>query len=164
MTRLLGVFGLVAALGLVGTGWAGDNKGEKKGDRKGGPDLEGIFKKLDADGDGKISLEEFKKLPEVYRPGRLGGFGGGGFDPEQLKKMLEKFGGGNFDPEQLKKLLERFKGKKGKGAFDPERLKKLLEKFGGGAEFDPEQLQKLFEQFRGGRDQDEKKPARRDDN
>ncbi|MCI0456900.1 MAG: EF-hand domain-containing protein [Gemmataceae bacterium] len=164
MSRLLGVCGLVAALALVGTGHAGDKK-EQKGNRKSGPDLEALFKKLDADGDGKISMEEFKKLPELYRPERPGGFGGfGGLDPDQLKKMLEKFGGGGgFDPEQIKKLLERFKGKKGKGGFDPERLKKLLEKFGGAGEFNLEQLQQLLEQFQGRRDPDEKKPARRND-
>ncbi len=143
MTRLLGVCGLVAALGLVGAGRADDEQPEpKQPARKAGPDLEALFKKLDTNGDGKVSLDEFKKLPEVYPAARR--LGGAGLDPDRLKKILERFGG-NLDPENLKKILERFKGRKGN--FDLEQLKKLLERFKGG-DFDPEALKKAIEELK----------------
>ena len=56
MKRLLAVaclFGLLAS--LVGQAAAEDKKPEKKA-----PDPEAVFKKMDADADGKVSLEEFK--------------------------------------------------------------------------------------------------------
>jgi Ca2+-binding EF-hand superfamily protein len=157
MIRGFGLTALVAAFLLAGSAGTGGEKQDQPKKEKGTSDLDAVFKKLDADGDGKISPEEFRKLPNFYKPERRGGFGGfGGFDPEQLKKLIENFGGGgNFDPEQLKKMLERFKGKgkAGKGNFDPERLKKLLERFGGEGGFDLEQLKKLIEQFKGKEEQ-----------
>jgi Ca2+-binding EF-hand superfamily protein len=171
---MLGVIGLAATFFLGVNGLAADDKDEKKPvaktDNKSGIDLEALFKKLDKDGDGKLSLEEFKRLEEFYKPapaqtgGKGKGKGGfaGGFDPEMLKKLMEQFGGqGGFDPEMLKKLMERFGkgGKGGKGGFDPERLKKLLEKFGGQGGFDFDQIKKLMEKFggQGGFDPDQLK-------
>lgn len=149
----------MSATFVLGTSmaWAGDDKKEAQKDQpkveaKGKVDLEALFKKLDVDGDGKISLEEFKKLEEFYKPvaetpKKKGGKGG--FDPEKIKKLIEKFGGGdgNIDPETIKKLLEKLKG--GKGGLDPELLKKLKEKIGDkvGGNFDVEQLLPFIEQF-----------------
>src|SRR5437763_6208803 len=91
MIRLLGVAGLVAALTLAGLSRAGDEKkdpapAKKARAGKGAVDLESIFKKLDTNGDGVLSLEESKRLPEVYKPaGRRRGFGD--FDPVRFKKL-----------------------------------------------------------------------------
>ncbi len=133
MTRWLGLTGLLAALLLVGSGSAADDNDPPKPAKKTN-DLEELFKKLDANGDGKLSLEEFKKLEQFYKPRRQ--FGGGGF----------QFGQGGLNPEKLKKLLEGFGGG---GGFDPETLKKLLDRFGGagGFDFDPDMLKGLFDQF-----------------
>lgn len=156
MTRCMLVAGLAVVLAL-GNVWAGgekkdpakqDTKQKTRPDAK--VDLDALFKKLDADGDGKISPEEFKKLEEHYKPKARTG---GQFDPDQLKKLIDRFGkggAGKIDPDQLKKLLERF-GKKGGGAggFDPELLKKLIEDLGkgGAGGLDLEQLKKLLERF-----------------
>src|SRR5438477_9092535 len=116
-----GVLLMALAVALsAGAAWAGDDKQEKKEpakvETKSKVDLEALFKKLDTDGDGKISLEEFKKLEEFYKPmieaPRKAAKGlKGGFDADKLKKMFEKIGGGkgNIDPETIKKLLEKIK-------------------------------------------------------
>jgi hypothetical protein len=173
MTRMLGVAGLAAAFFLGAGGLTADDKDEKKApareEKKDGVDLEALFKKLDKNGDGKLSLEEFKRLEEFYKPAQgKGRFGKGGlagrFDPEMIKKLVEQFGGqGGFDPEQLKKIMERFgKGAQGgKGGFDPERLKKLMERFGGQGGFDPEMIRKLIEQFGGLPGAEKKAPAKK---
>lgn len=138
MTRVLGVAGLAAAFFLGAGALTADDKEEKKGpapEKKAGVDFEALFKKLDKDGDGKLSLEEFKRLEEFYRPpqgkGRFGKGGlGGRLDADMIKKLVEQFGGqGGLDPERLKKMAERFG--KGKGGFDPEMIRKLIEQFGG---------------------------------
>ncbi len=68
-------------------------------DRRGGAatnvDIEALFKKHDADKDGKLSLEETKKLYEELK-GQLGA----------ARERL-----GNIDPEKLKKLQELRKNK-----------------------------------------------------
>src|SRR5258708_27771544 len=62
------VLGLAGVLGLSGEGLggAGDTK-DDKAKAKANADLEEVFKKLDADADGKLSKDEFKKFPEVAR-------------------------------------------------------------------------------------------------
>ena len=127
----------VCVLSVSTLGAGDDKKAEKKVQTKaatpGKVDLETLFKKLDVDGDGKISLEEFKKLDQFYKPLPENGkkFGKGGFDREKLKKLMEKIGGGkgNFDPETLKKMIEKFKGGKNNGNFNLEQLRPLLEQF-----------------------------------
>jgi Ca2+-binding EF-hand superfamily protein len=141
----------LAVFALCGSAWGQDEKKDPP-KKQATVDLDELFKKLDADGDGKISKDEFKKLTEHYKPARTGGFGGigGKLDPETLKKLMEKFGKGGkggFDPEQLKKLREKF-GKKGEaGAFDLEQIQKILENFGGAGGFDLDMLKKLLERF-----------------
>jgi hypothetical protein len=159
MKRGLMLAAVTAAFALgTNAAWAGDEKeGDEKKEQpkvevKSKVDLEALFKKLDINGDGKISLEEFKKLEEFYKPvGETPKKKGakGGFDPEKIKKLIEKFGGGdgNFDPETIKKLLEKFKDNK--GGFDLEKLKKLKDKIGdkAGVNFDVDQLLPFIEQI-----------------
>jgi len=109
--RLAALFGLASLL-LVPPATAQDTK------PAGGLDLPAVFKKLDANGDGKLTADEFAKLadlPEVKdkfapRPGLPGNL--------DLEKLKERIG-----PEKLEKLKEKLGGK-----LDPEKLKELIEK------------------------------------
>jgi EF-hand domain pair len=141
MTKWLTV--VVAAMLALANGVRADDpkKDDPKPDRPATGALakllpEVLFKKLDADGDGKITKDEFKKLGEMIsqfgqgklkdNPGlmekildkmfeRLDADGDGKLTEEEFKKLgegLGKLGGGKFDPEQLKKLRDRIKGDK----------------------------------------------------
>jgi Ca2+-binding EF-hand superfamily protein len=64
--RCVFTFSLVAGLALLcGVARADDDPGgKKKGknkDKRQAPNLESVFKRLDADGDGKLTLQEFEK-------------------------------------------------------------------------------------------------------
>jgi len=88
-----------------------------------------LFKKLDKNGDGKLTMEEFSAIATMrqdmgkggtgggFGKGGKGGIGGGKIDPEKLKEMKEKFE--KMDPEKLKELKEKFsKGKFGNKKID----------------------------------------------
>jgi Ca2+-binding EF-hand superfamily protein len=73
MNQWLVAAGLLAGLGMTGMAAAGDE--EKAPPRRPmvvdffkGQDLNALFKKLDADRDGKLSREEFQKLPAELGP------------------------------------------------------------------------------------------------
>jgi len=132
---------VLAALTLValsaGATWAGGDKKEAKPvqpkvEAKGQVDLEALFKKLDVNGDGQISLEEFKKLEQYYKPAAKEGKK---LSKEKLKKLMDKVGGvqGNINPEMIKKLIEKFKGgkdgKDGAVNFDLEQVRPLIQQF-----------------------------------
>jgi len=110
------VLGMVAGFGLMSAGVSADEKDEPfpKPDMSKAKEM---FQKLDANGDGKLSLEEFAKFESMRggegdAPRPLGGkFGGGKLDPEKLKALKDKFGG-KLTPEQLKQLKEKFKDKR----------------------------------------------------
>ncbi len=115
-----------------------------------------VFKKLDANNDGKISKEELAKLSEMLDTDK-----DGTISKEEFQKLnsggrpagnLRR--GGNLDPEQLKKIMERIGGRGGN--IDPEQLKRIMERFGRGGQIDPEQLKKIMERF--GKGGDPKKP------
>jgi hypothetical protein len=144
MTKWLKVAAAAAAVLALAGGVRADDpkKDDPKPARPGGggalakllPEL--LFKKLDADGDGKLTKDEFKKLgdmigqlgqgklkdnPELMDKildrmfDRLDADGDGKISEEEFKKFgegLGQLGGGKFDPEQLKKLRDRIKGDK----------------------------------------------------
>jgi hypothetical protein len=96
VTALVGVF--LLALGAAG---AGDDKGKKIDGKK--IDPEKIFQRLDTNGDGKLTKDEFLQIAEKLKE-KLGDEKG-----EKLKAFLEKA----FDKMDTKKAgfltLEQFK-------------------------------------------------------
>jgi len=94
---LTGASFLAAFLLALSTAGADDKVESKKT-----PALEGLFKRLDANKDGKLSKEEFKQLAELGQ-GRLKD------KPELVDKLFEKLdadGDGFVTLEEFKKLAE----------------------------------------------------------
>jgi hypothetical protein len=100
MTKWLGsalVFGLAC---LIAVGSALAQEKEKKGERPRDP--EAAFKKLDTNGDGKLTLEEWKKSPlgskdetkaeAMFK--KMDADSDGSVTLEEYKKFAERMGGG----------------------------------------------------------------------
>lgn len=82
-------------------------------------DLAKLFQRLDENGDGKLTSEEFQKIAELPQfKNRLGGVPRGLPENFDLEKLKERLG-----PERFEKLKERFGGK-----IDAEKIKEFLEK------------------------------------
>src|SRR5438132_1578339 len=64
MNRFVSTLAVVSAFGVAGVGFAAEKKteGNGSGHRRGS---EAVFKKMDKDGDGKVTLEEFKAFREA---------------------------------------------------------------------------------------------------
>lgn len=123
MSKFIGMLTLAGAF-LLTLSTVGAQDGEKKGKGKRGGGLfggdpEAAFKKIDADGDGKVSKAEFMKLAEKAK------------DREKaeafMTKIFESINKGEaFNLDQYKKYREdaakkfkgKFKGKKKKDAGD----------------------------------------------
>src|SRR5258708_3029078 len=69
--RLFTIAALTAVLALSPSARA-DDKAEKKKNKKKGPDIEAVFKKLDANNDGKLSLAEFMRVGEELKKKKEG--------------------------------------------------------------------------------------------
>jgi hypothetical protein len=123
MKRTLLLSGL-AALFLAAGAMAEDKPGQKKpGDAKRPPMgkfdgkgkgqlAEAMFKRLDADGDGKISKDEFKKFGENAPGGKLKD------RPQVGEKMFERLDAnsdGFISADEFKKLGEMLQDRKGGG-------------------------------------------------
>lgn len=119
--RLLMALSVLAVVALIGAAGADDpekSEKKKKGKGKGRPTAEMIFKKMDANGDGKVSLEEFKKFQEERAA--------------EMKEKLEKF------PEKFK---DKGKGKTG----NLDRRFRLIDTDGDGY-ISLEEFKKFFEE------------------
>jgi hypothetical protein len=133
------VIGLCAVVGLSGDrlGFAAPQKGKAKA-----ADLEELFKKLDADNDGKLSKDEFKKIGDAAGQKvqiKNSPFGGAIRDAiiEKLFEKLDADSDGMLTMDEFKKLPDVVNGVKDKvkskieGSIDPETIKKFKEKVGG---------------------------------
>jgi hypothetical protein len=117
MKRWFAMAGLLVVLLIAGTAVGDDTPAAGKGKKgaKGGQGLEAIFKKMDTNGDGYISLEEFKKAIESRPKGKLKD------NPEMIEKVFKRMdanGDGKISFEEFKKareqMAERMKEGKGK--------------------------------------------------
>jgi Ca2+-binding EF-hand superfamily protein len=143
---MLGLFVLVAHA-------EEEEKGKKKLGKGGNP--EELFQKLDANGDKKVTKEEFTKGFEEMAKGKGGALGekifeqldansDGSLTLDEFKKISEireKMGKGKLDSEKLKEL---------KGKIDPDKLKELKEKFGD--KIDKDKLKELIQKRKAEKD------------
>lgn len=108
MKRFMMVLASVALVGLFGaSAWAGDDDNGKGKGKKADPEAQ--FKKLDANNDGKLSLDEFKKLP-IFEKAKEGGKGKRP-DAESMFKRLDTDKDGYLSLDEFKKMAEGRKKK-----------------------------------------------------
>jgi Ca2+-binding EF-hand superfamily protein len=164
MTRfLVGLAALCLGVFVVASAGAADEQAQAQDQRN----PEAIFKKLDANNDGKLSKDEFAKFADQIKD-KLGDKGakfaeliGGSFDRLDANKdgslSLEEFknspfggaGAGGFkgkfgkNPEDIKKKLEELKKNFGGGNAEDfkKKFEELKKKFGG----NPEEIKKKVE-------------------
>lgn len=115
----LTVFAFTAALSLA-DGAPGSKAGAARAGRQGHRSIGEIFKKLDTDGNGSISLAEFKARPRHdARPGAAKPSADGAKrahrNPEEIFKKLDKNGDGALSLEEIKAIgRHRNHGPRGK--------------------------------------------------
>jgi len=112
MLRSVMAFGCLLAFSVAVGADEGDKKG-KRGDAKKRPDPAMMFKKLDANGDGKISKEEFAKIADL----RKGQGGDGDKAKEMMGKLFDKLdadGNGSLSEAEMKKMAELRQGLEGR--------------------------------------------------
>jgi Ca2+-binding EF-hand superfamily protein len=103
MNRLLCALSVVGLLTLTA-----DVSAKAKGAK--GDKLEKLFKKLDTNGDGTLSQEEFAKITELRKKG--GEAKGKGKGVEALFSKLDADGDGKLTLEEFRKITELRKKKK----------------------------------------------------
>jgi hypothetical protein len=161
MIRCLWMLGLTATLVLATavSGADGPAQPKAKGALK---DSDAVFKKIDTNGDGKISKEEFRKFfaDIAAKSGKLDADkadqiadklfekldadGDGFLSKDEFRKFAELRGGlgagkGKLDLDKLKDLKEKIQN----GELDPEKLKEVVEKLKADGKLDPEKLKDL---------------------
>ena len=110
----LAIVAVVAAFLATGSAFAGDDPDAGKDKAKAGAGrgemLMKLFDKADANGDGKISLEEFKTALENAPKGKLKD------KPEAIDKLFKKIdanGDGFITKEEMKKFVEKLQSHQG---------------------------------------------------
>jgi hypothetical protein len=111
----LAIAAVVAALLATGSSFAGDDdpvdgKNKAKAGSGRGEMLLKLFEKADTNGDGKLSLEEFKQALENAPKGKLKD------KPEAIEKLFKRIdanGDGFITKEEMKKFVETLKEKMG---------------------------------------------------
>ena len=133
-TKQLTITALAAAFVLSGIAAAADDKSTAAGSRPAAGkhrDPEAIFKRIDADADGKITAEEFKKAGERLReraarakPEARAGKGQGG---GRIFERLDTNKDGAISLEEFKKIGE-LRAQAGRGKSDPGKRTQLRER------------------------------------
>lgn len=101
MKHLTGIL-LTLVLGLSAAQGADEKPGRERGERR-GPDPERAFKRLDANSDGKVTLEEFKAGPAGKRDATKA---------EEIFKKIDADGSGDVTLEEFKAHVPR-RGERG---------------------------------------------------
>jgi len=102
LSRILVV--TVACLVIAGVGFAAEKEKKKEGEKKPPFNIEDMFKKLDADKDGKLSFKEYFASPFVKKGGE-----------ERAKQRFEKMdtnGDKSVSLEEFKAAFKRMEGEK----------------------------------------------------
>jgi Ca2+-binding EF-hand superfamily protein len=158
----------IAGMALVGLCiFAGSDAGAADEQAEKQRDPAAIFKKLDANGDGKVTKEEFAKFGDALKDkigadkadkvgqgmfDRLDANKDGALSAEEFKgfgggfqgKGKGKPGAGKFNPEELKKKLQDLKANGG----NPEEIRQKLQELLKNKNINPEELKKKFEEFK----------------
>ena len=110
MSKLL--FGVLSLALTACVSWnmasaADDNGGQQPKHKR--PDPAAVFAKLDTNGDGFLSLDEFSKAPFIAKRN---------LDEAKQKALFAKIdtnGDGKISPDEFKTFMESHKGQHGKG-------------------------------------------------
>lgn len=121
MLRKLVLAAVLACLCTPAGAVAEDEKKPAKG-KLGNVDKSKVFDQMDADKDGKITEDEFKKAREAMAEKLKDKL------PAGATGMMEKLLDGQFEKMDADKDGKLTKEEFEKGGFDPEQLKKLVEK------------------------------------
>lgn len=146
MFRLVCAGGLVLGLLLAASARADEAQKQRKPNAN--PDQ--MFQKLDANGDGKLSKEEFAKMAERLAQ-KLGDKA-----KEFADRMFERLDAnkdGFVSKEEASKLREQFQGQAGNKEEARKKIEELKQKFGN---LDREQLKKKIEELRKQKQQENK--------